>query len=111
VSAEIFPARLQSTCHGITADCKARAIIGAFGFLYAAQSQDKAHVDAGYNPGIGVRNALFVLAACNLLGFLFTFLVPESKGKSLEEMSGEVDGDPTSGNGANAVQPSGVERV
>jgi len=58
-----------------------------------------------------VRNALFVLAACNLLGFLFTFLVPESKGKSLEEMSGEVDGDQTSGNGANAVQPSGVEIV
>jgi PHS family inorganic phosphate transporter-like MFS transporter len=25
----------------------------------------------------------------NILGFLFTFLVPEAKGKSLEEMSGE----------------------
>jgi len=112
VSAKIFSARLRSTCHGIPAAAgKARAIIGAFGFLYAAQSQDKAHVDAGYNPGIGVRNALFVLDACNLLGFLFTFLVPESKGKSLEEMSGEVDGDQTSGNGANAVQPSGVEIV
>ena len=104
VPAEIFPARLRSTCHGISAAAgKAGAIIGAFGFLYAAQSQDKAHVDAGYKPGIGVRNALFVLAACNLLGFLFTFLVPESKGKSLEEMSGEADGDQASGNGANAV--------
>jgi len=47
VPAEIFPARLRSTCHGISAAAgKAGAIIGAFGFLYAAQSQDKAHVDA-----------------------------------------------------------------
>ncbi|KAM0938961.1 putative ABC-type phosphate transporter [Dioscorea sansibarensis] len=90
VPAEIFPARLRSTCHGISAAAgKAGAIIGSFGFLYAAQSQDKAKVDHGYSPGIGVRNSLFVLAACNLLGFFFTFLVPESKGKSLEEISGE----------------------
>ncbi|CAN6308011.1 unnamed protein product [Urochloa humidicola] len=112
VPAEIFPARLRSTCHGISAAAgKAGAIIGAFGFLYAAQPKDKAHVDAGYKPGIGVRNALFVLAACNFLGFLFTFLVPESKGKSLEEMSGEANDEETSsGNDAKAaVQPSGLE--
>ncbi|MQM05347.1 hypothetical protein Taro_038152 [Colocasia esculenta] len=90
VPAEIFPARLRSTCHGISAAAgKAGAIIGSFGFLYAAQNQDKAKADPGYPAGIGIRNSLFVLAACNLLGFLFTFLVPESKGKSLEEMSGE----------------------
>nr|AGT15889.1 hypothetical protein SHCRBa_004_O05_F_250 [Saccharum hybrid cultivar R570] len=41
--------------------------------------------------GIGVRNSLFLLAGCNLLGLAFTLLVPESKGKSLEEMSGEND--------------------
>ncbi|KAJ1298766.1 hypothetical protein BS78_01G479000 [Paspalum vaginatum] len=115
VPAEIFPAQLRSTCHGISAAAgKAGAIVGAFGFLYAAQSQDRAHVDAGYSPGIGVRNALFVLAGCNLLGFLFTFLVPESKGKSLEEMSGEADGEGgDSGDGANAVpvRPSALEMV
>lgn len=90
VPAEIFPARLRSTCHGISAAAgKAGAIVGAFGFLYAAQSPDPTKRDAGYPAGIGVRNSLFVLAACNFLGLLFTFLVPESKGKSLEEMSGE----------------------
>ncbi|RWW00977.1 hypothetical protein GW17_00036017 [Ensete ventricosum] len=90
VPAEIFPARLRSTCHGISAAAgKAGAVVGAFGFLYAAQSRDPAKRDKGYPAGIGVRNALFVLAACNLLGLVFTFLVPESKGKSLEEMSGE----------------------
>ncbi|OAY77565.1 putative inorganic phosphate transporter 1-4 [Ananas comosus] len=81
VPAEIFPARLRSTCHGISAAAgKAGAIVGSFGFLYAAQ-------------GIGVRNSLFALAGCNLLGLLFTFLVPEAKGKSLEELSGEHEDD------------------
>ncbi|KAG9441540.1 hypothetical protein H6P81_017394 [Aristolochia fimbriata] len=90
VPAEIFPARLRSTCHGISAAAgKAGAIIGAFGFLYAAQDKDKSKADAGYPAGIGVKNALIVLGVTNLLGILFTFLVPESKGKSLEEMSRE----------------------
>ncbi|KAI3965776.1 hypothetical protein MKX01_010733 [Papaver californicum] len=90
VPAEIFPARLRSTCHGISAAAgKAGAVIGAFGFLYAAQSQDSANTDAGYPPGIGIKNSLVVLGCINFLGMLFTFLVPESKGKSLEEMAGE----------------------
>ncbi|OVA14892.1 General substrate transporter [Macleaya cordata] len=90
VPAEIFPARLRSTCHGISAASgKAGAIIGAFGFLYLAQNQDPKKADAGYPAGIGVRNSLIVLGVINFLGMLLTFLVPESKGKSLEEMSGE----------------------
>ena len=90
VPAEIFPARLWSTCHGISSAAgKSGAIVGSFGFLYAAQSTDLTKTDAGYPPGIGVRNSLFMLAGCNVIGFLFTFLVPEPKGKSLEELSGE----------------------
>ncbi|KAK4732153.1 hypothetical protein R3W88_025141 [Solanum pinnatisectum] len=86
----IFPARLRSTCHGISAACgKLGAMVGAFGFLYLAQPQDKTTADAGYPAGIGVRNSLIVLGVVNLLGLFFTFLVPESKGKSLEEMSRE----------------------
>lgn len=90
VPAEIFPARLRSTCHGISAASgKLGAIVGAFGFLYLAQNKDKAKADAGYPAGIGVKNSLIVLGVLNALGMVFTFLVPESKGKSLEEMSGE----------------------
>ncbi|KAI3888875.1 hypothetical protein MKX03_036059 [Papaver bracteatum] len=90
VPAEIFPARLRSTCHGISAAAgKAGAIIGAFGFLYLAQDKDPKKADPGYPAGIGVKNALIVLGFVNLLGMLCTLLVPESKGKSLEEMSGE----------------------
>ncbi|KAG6574919.1 putative inorganic phosphate transporter 1-7, partial [Cucurbita argyrosperma subsp. sororia] len=94
VPAEIFPARLRSTCHGISAAAgKAGAIVGAFGFLYAAQSKDPAMTEPGYPTGIGVKNALIVLGCINFLGALFTLLVPESKGKSLEELTGENQGD------------------
>jgi len=90
VPAEIFPARVRSTCHGISAASgKAGAIVGAFGFLYASESSNKALTDPGYPPGIGIKNALLVLASINVLGIFFTFLVPESKGKSLEELTGE----------------------
>ncbi|NP_001105269.2 phosphate transporter protein 1 [Zea mays] len=112
VPAEIFPARLRSTCHGISAASgKAGAIIGAFGFLYAAQNQDRSKTDAGYPAGIGVRNSLFVLAASNMLGFVLTFLVPESKGKSLEEMSGEAEDSEEEPVGARAVRPSETQMV
>ncbi|XP_008224362.1 PREDICTED: probable inorganic phosphate transporter 1-3 [Prunus mume] len=90
VPAEIFPARLRSTCHGISAAAgKAGAIIGALGFLYAAQSKDPTKTDAGYPTGIGVKNSLIMLGVINFFGMLFTLLVPESKGKSLEELTGE----------------------
>jgi PHS family inorganic phosphate transporter-like MFS transporter len=92
VPAEIFPARFRSTCHGISsASGKLGAMVGAFGFLYLAQNQDKSKADAGYPAGIGVKNSLMLLGVCNILGFLCTFMVPEANGKSLEEMSGEND--------------------
>ncbi|CAL9758024.1 unnamed protein product [Musa acuminata subsp. burmannicoides] len=88
VPAEIFTARLRSTCHGISvAACKAGAIVGAFGFLYAAQSRDPAKRDKGYLAGIEVRNALFLVVSTNFLGLVFSLLVPASKGFSLKEMS------------------------
>ncbi|KAJ7977250.1 Phosphate transporter [Quillaja saponaria] len=110
VPAEIFPARFRSTCHGISAASgKLGAIVGAFGFLYLAQNQDKAKTDAGYPPGIGVRNSLIVLGVINFLGILCTFLVPESKGRSLEEISGENEEE----NGATGEleQPSAYNRT
>ncbi|PHU21676.1 putative inorganic phosphate transporter 1-5 [Capsicum chinense] len=98
VPAEIFPARLRSTCHGISAAAgKAGAIVGAFGFLYAAQPTDPKKAEAGYPAGIGVKNSLIVLGVVNLLGMLFTFCVPESNGKSLEDLSRENEGEEENG--------------
>ncbi|CAI8597905.1 unnamed protein product [Vicia faba] len=103
VPAEIFPARLRSTCHGISSAAgKAGAIIGAFGFLYASQSKDPKKRDAGYPAGIGMKNTLILLAVVNCLGIFFTFLVPEANGKSLEEMSGENEEE---GDDAVSVDP------
>ncbi|GLJ42417.1 hypothetical protein SUGI_0878920 [Cryptomeria japonica] len=83
VPAELFPARFRSTCHGISAAMgKAGAIVGSFGAGYLA--------DTKYGKG-QLKVALYLLACTNALGFAFTFLVPETNGKSLEELSGETD--------------------
>lgn len=86
---ELFPTAWKATGHGISAASgKAGAIVGAFGFLYASQPRDreKAHP---YPPGIGLRESLAVLAAINFVGMMFTFLIPETKGRTLEEINGE----------------------
>lgn len=80
--AELFPTRLRSTCHALSAASgKAGAMIGAFGVqTYTLDGQTNK-----------IRKAMMVMAATNMLGFLFTFLVSETKGRSLEEISGEDD--------------------
>uniref|UniRef100_J3KTY9 H(+)/Pi cotransporter n=1 Tax=Oryza brachyantha TaxID=4533 RepID=J3KTY9_ORYBR len=92
--AEIFPAHVRTTCHGISAAAgKVGASRGAVGFMYAEQKADGSEAAAtGYPSGIGVRASLFVLAACNVLGILFTCLLPEPVGRSLEDVSGESGG-------------------
>ncbi|KAB1219226.1 putative inorganic phosphate transporter 1-7 [Morella rubra] len=95
IPAEIFPARLRSTCYGIAAASgKIGALIGTLGFLSLAQgdpdrrsiSRDKA-----------VKKALLILSEINAFGVAFTFLVPEAKGKSLEEWEGEEEGEDNRG--------------
>lgn len=98
VPAELFPARFRSTCHGISAAAgKAGAIVGAFGIQNYTQDVT------------GIKKAIVALAFVNLLGFFFTFLVPETKGRSLEEISGE-DQD-LGGTGAGGAQTNGHEKV
>ncbi|CAO2171042.1 unnamed protein product [Urochloa humidicola] len=82
--AELFPARLRCTCHGIAmAAGQAGAILGSFGFLPKG-------VDSNNTSGIGSRNELFVLAGTNFLGMLMSLYVPETRGASLEVLSKEV---------------------
>ncbi|MCI78949.1 phosphate transporter, partial [Trifolium medium] len=60
---------------------------------YAAQSKDPTLTDKGYPTGIGIKNSLIMLGVINFAGMLFTLFVPESKGKSLEELTGENEGE------------------
>lgn len=90
----ILNGRLRSTCHGISAAAgKAGAIVGAFGFLYAAQGKHHHTKEKGYPNGIGIKNAFLLLSLINMAGFFCTFLLPETKGRSLEDLSGENDED------------------
>ncbi|KAG1338934.1 Inorganic phosphate transporter 1-1 [Cocos nucifera] len=99
VPAELFPARFRSTCHGISAAAgKAGAIVGAFGVQTYTLSGDP----------IKIKTAIIGLAVVNFLGFLFTFLVPETNGKSLEEISGEDKDYATDGEGANGLRSDGM---
>jgi PHS family inorganic phosphate transporter-like MFS transporter len=74
--AEIFPARIRTTSHGITATSgKIGAFIGTFAFpLIMAR--------------FGLSGAMYTVAAVSVAGLLVTWwLLPEPKGKSLEEIS------------------------
>ncbi|KQJ81737.1 hypothetical protein BRADI_5g02770v3 [Brachypodium distachyon] len=74
---EIFPTRLRSTCNGISAaGGKCGAIIGVLWFQYSRTS---------------VQGSLLMLAGCNLVGVMFTLALPEPKGLSLEDITGEMD--------------------
>lgn len=78
--AELFPTRVRSTCHALSAAAgKAGALVGAFGI----QSMT---VDGKLGE---IRKAMYILAVTNMLGFFCSFLVTETKGRSLEEISGE----------------------
>ncbi|CAG8435371.1 7404_t:CDS:2 [Ambispora gerdemannii] len=81
VPGEVFPTRYRSTGHGIAAASgKFGAIIGQVGFLKLK--------DRG-GPNKWVDRLILIFAAFMFTGFLFTFLIPETKGKTLEELSNE----------------------
>ncbi|KAF5736489.1 inorganic phosphate transporter 1-3 [Tripterygium wilfordii] len=94
VPAELFPARFRSTCHGISAAAgKGGAIISAF--VMQSYSHDLSKI----------KRMIIALSVVNMLGFFFTFLVPETNGRSLEEISEENDQSTAAKNGdARVIQ-------
>ncbi|CAB4438938.1 unnamed protein product [Rhizophagus irregularis] len=81
VPGEVFPTRYRSTGHGISAASgKLGAIVAQVGF---SKLKDIGGADAF------VGRLLIIFAAWMFIGGLFTLLLPETKGLSLEELSNE----------------------
>ncbi|EQC26007.1 hypothetical protein SDRG_16154 [Saprolegnia diclina VS20] len=77
IPAEVFPTAVRSTGHGISAASgKAGAILAAQCFAVVAKTW-------------GFDRVLYIFSACCFMGLLFSFWVPETKGLTLEELSGE----------------------
>ncbi|KAK1419419.1 hypothetical protein QVD17_28586 [Tagetes erecta] len=92
--AELFPTRVRSTCHALSAAAgKAGAMVSAFGIQKYTLGGDRGKIKA----------AMIILAVTNMLGFFCTFLVTETKGRSLEEISGE-DGSKDEAEGRMSVR-------
>jgi len=76
IPGEVFPTRWRSTGHGLSAAAgKAGAIIGVqvIGPMFNSNAQ----------------LVLYIFGAVMASGFVMTFLLPETKGKTLEELSGD----------------------
>ncbi|KAJ8748094.1 hypothetical protein K2173_023496 [Erythroxylum novogranatense] len=84
MSAELFPMRMRCLCHGLSAAAgKLGAMVGTFVVQTYTLKQ-------GHDR---TKHSLMVLAFTNMLGFCFTFFMTETKGLSLEELSGEDGGE------------------
>ena len=74
---EVFPVHMRTTGHGVAAGIgKLGAFVGVFLVPQLAQH-------------IGLRGLLYVAGGAAVLGFLLTNVLPETTGRSLEEISGE----------------------
>ncbi|GAB5590016.1 hypothetical protein Unana1_04916 [Umbelopsis nana] len=103
VPGEVFPTRYRSTAHGIcAASGKVGAIVSqvAFGLLK----------DIG-GTNNWIDHLLEIFAFFMLTGIFSSLLIPETKGKSLEELSLEMDGDYLSNNTAVVDHYDNSEKV
>lgn len=81
IPGEVFPTRYRSTGHGISAASgKLGAIVAQVGF-----SRLK---DIG-GPNAFVKHILEIFALFMLTGIFSTMLIPETKGRTLEDLSNE----------------------
>ncbi|KAG0290722.1 Inorganic phosphate transporter pho84 [Linnemannia gamsii] len=96
IPGEVFPTRYRSTGHGIAAGSgKLGAIVAQVGF---SQLKDR----GGHNAFL--PQLLQIFALFMLVGFGVTFLIPETKGRTLEELSNEDDEENYCGQPQNELQ-------
>ena len=84
IPSEVFTTRFRSTAHGVSAAFgKLGAIVSQAGLLQIKDSF------GGRDSGIPVLFGIF--SGFMFVGFVVTFLIPETKGRSLEAISKEAD--------------------
>ncbi|KAI8619218.1 major facilitator superfamily domain-containing protein, partial [Chytriomyces sp. MP71] len=76
IPGEVFPTRFKATCHGMS------AAAGKMGAILGVQAVGPYFSD-------NAKPVLWVFAAIMASGGLATVLLPETKGKTLEELSGD----------------------
>jgi len=82
IPGEVFPTRYRSTGHGIAAGAgKLGAIVSTYGFTPVSTFNN------------GFRNVLAIFSVVMFIGLCFTFLLEETQGRTLEDISIE-DGKP-----------------
>jgi PHS family inorganic phosphate transporter-like MFS transporter len=92
VPGECFPTRYRSTSHGFSAACgKVGAIVAqcVFGPLGTRGALPGA---TGRDASPWLNHIMQIFALFMLCGLFTTFLIPETKRKTLEELAGEVPG-------------------
>jgi MFS transporter, PHS family, inorganic phosphate transporter len=82
----VFPTRYRSTAHGISAACgKLGAVIAQVVF---SPLKDKGGVTNGW-----VNHLMQIFALFMLIGFFLSWLIPETNGRTLEDLCGEEEED------------------
>jgi hypothetical protein len=88
IPSEVFPVTMRATGHGISAGIgKLGAFIGVFLFPVLQSS-------------LGLRGTLLLTAAASVLGFALTRVLPETSGRSLDDIAD------ASANGRSAPPPT-----
>jgi len=86
IPGEVFPTRYRSTSHGISAASgKLGAIVAQVGF---ARMKD---IGGAVGSGAFIKHIMEIFAFFMLTGIFSTLLLPETMGKTLEQLNGEED--------------------
>lgn len=89
IPGECFPTRYRSTGHGLSAACGKVGAIVAQIIAYPLMSIGAEPDCKGHNCSPWLDHLMQIFALFMLCGLLVTLLVPETKGRTLEELAGE----------------------
>lgn len=87
IPAEIFPTRVRSTGHGLSAGAGKLGAVLAQVFFAPMIKRGATHD----NPTPWIHGVMQIFALFMLLGCLTSLLIPESKSARLEDLSGEAE--------------------